>query len=108
LTVSGNTLYVEEGGNNTFGEYDATTGALIRSFSLGVDTANGLALSGDELYVSTASNTVNEFNTDTGTLDRSFTTSINGPLAVAVPEPASGFLVVSSLGLLGFARRRKA
>src|ERR671937_1631601 len=62
-------ILVANEGNNTIGKYDATTGAPINpSFiSSGLDFPNGLALSGDKLYVSNYSgNTIGLYNAKTG------------------------------------------
>ena len=54
LAVSGNILFVASGsyGTGTVGEYDATTGAVINAnFITGLSSSDGLAFSGNNLFV---------------------------------------------------------
>ncbi|HEY3902028.1 MAG TPA: PQQ-binding-like beta-propeller repeat protein [Chthoniobacter sp.] len=69
LAVSSNgaDLYVGDYHNGTVKEYNASTGALIPSFSLSVPNVSGLAISanGQDIFVTDA-NTVTEYSLSTG------------------------------------------
>jgi len=66
-------------------------------------------VSGSNLFV-TSSGRIGEYTTSGATVNASLITGLNSPtgIAVVVPEPATGLLVMT--GLLGFAgtRRRRA
>src|SRR5437773_10837931 len=68
-------IFVTNFGNNTIGEYNATTGATINSsFISGLDLPQGIALSGGNLFVANYNNnTIGEYNATTGaTINNSF------------------------------------
>ena len=64
-------LLVSNYGNNTVGEYDATTGATINATFInsgqGLSNPRGVALDGsDHLFVANQNNTVGQYNANTG------------------------------------------
>jgi len=79
MLLMGNDLFVANDGNNTVGEYDATTGATINaSFITGLNFPIGLALSGNILFVGNSGGTVGEYNATTGAaINASFVTGVN-------------------------------
>jgi hypothetical protein len=112
-------LYISQVGNNTVGEFNATTGAVIKaSFITGLNFPWGLALSGNKLFVANegsdtvGNNTVGKYNAATGAaINPSFITGLSDPagLAVApVPEPSTwSMIAVGGVALLGIMRRKK-
>src|SRR5437879_3772594 len=81
-------IFVTNAGNNTIGEYNATTGATINSsfISSGLNRPVGIALSGGSLFVTNVlGNTIGEYNATTGaTINSSFISSgLNGPDGIA-------------------------
>ena len=82
-------IFVTNEGNNTVGEYNATTGATINSsfISSGLNFPPGIALSGGNLFVTNiGNNTIGEYNATTGaTINSSFISSgLNAPRGIAV------------------------
>ena len=73
-------------GNDTVGEYDATTGAAISpSFITGLSAPIGLAVLGNTLFVANNANTVGEYDAKTGAaINASFITRLTDPFGVAV------------------------
>jgi len=87
--ISGNSLYLSnEGSPNRVGEYNATTGAAIKSslVTLSPGVAEGVAVSGGNLFlVDTADNVIGEYNATTGAvINKSFITGLNLPTAIAI------------------------
>src|SRR5438034_9821006 len=81
-------IFVTNEGNNTIGEYNATTGATINSsFISGLDFPTGIALFGGNLFVANSgNNTIGEYNAATGApINSSFISSgLNQPPGIAV------------------------
>jgi hypothetical protein len=81
-------LYVAYG--NTVGEYDATTGAAINGFFItgveGLGSPQGLALSGNILYVASIGGWIGEYDATTGAaINAKFiTTALDSPSALAL------------------------
>src|SRR5438034_6098308 len=80
-------IFVTNEGNNTIGEYNATTGATINSsFISGLDFPTGIALFGGNLFVANSgNNTIGEYNAATGApINSSFISSgLNQPRGIA-------------------------
>jgi hypothetical protein len=101
----GGNLFVANQGNNTIGEYNATTGAAVNSafLSSGLDAPTGIAVFGGNLFVVNQNiNTIGEYDAVTGaTINASLVSGLNVPTGVeAVPEPstwAAGLLTASTL-----------
>jgi len=100
-------IFVTNIGNNTIGEYNATTGATINSsfISSGLSNPRGIVLSGGNLFVANRGNdTVGEYNATTGaTINSSFISSgLNNPAGIvvrsSVPD-ASPTLILLLLGV---------
>jgi hypothetical protein len=90
IAISGNNLYVADdrnGGGGYIGEYNATTGAVINADLLPFYFPEGLAVSGNDLFVSGYG--VGEFNATTGA-------AINSSL---IPESSVG--VVNGVAYFG-------
>jgi hypothetical protein len=69
IAFFGGNLFVANIGNNTIGEYNATTGATINSsfISSGLNMPEGIAFLGGNLFVTNAGgNTIGEYNATTG------------------------------------------
>jgi DNA-binding beta-propeller fold protein YncE len=85
-------LYISnQGSSDTVGAFDATTGAAIAGFNFpgGVFLPEGVALSGNNLYVTNrGANQVRVYNATTGAATATFTTTtssgLSAPLAIAV------------------------
>jgi len=81
-------VYVSQVFNGGVGKYNATTGAVINAnFVTGLSQPQGLALSGNNLFVATNNNggTVGEYNATTGaTINANFITGLNGPIGLAL------------------------
>ena len=85
LELSGNSLYVSDQGTGRVGLYNATTGTAINANFITFSGIYGLALSGNNLFVSTNSGTVGLYNTSTGAaINSSFITGLNSPLGLAI------------------------
>jgi len=107
-------------GSNTgsVGEYDATTGAAISSFTpiTGLNAPSGLAVSGTDLFVSNfGASTVGEYTTSGATINASLIKGLSGPggLAVgSVPEPSPWSMIaiggVALLGIMHWKKHRSA
>jgi hypothetical protein len=98
---------------NMVGEYDAATGAAINaSLIAGLDAPEGLALSGNTLFVANfGSGTVGEYNAATGAaINANFITGLNGPIGLAVasvPEPSTwSMIAIGGVALLGIMHRK--
>src|SRR5271165_519116 len=80
-------LYVSEN-SSTVGEYNATTGAAISSFTpiTGLSIPEGIAVSGNNLFVAQEDNiTVGEYNATTGAaINASFITGVSIPAGLAL------------------------
>ena len=117
LLLSGNTLYAASVSNGgLISEYNATTGAAINTnFIVNGGGNQGLALSGNDLFVSRDNSTVAEYNATTGALiTLNFIPALANPtmpnnIAIGpVPEPSTwGMIGVGSLALLGMMLRKK-
>jgi hypothetical protein len=80
-------LYVSQGSPGIVGEYDATTGdAINANFITGLSGPGDLALSGNNLFVTTFySPTVSEYDATTGeAINASFITGLNEPSGLAL------------------------
>src|SRR4029450_11508444 len=93
IAFFGGDLVVTNRGNDTIGEYNATTGATINSsfISSGLNDPRGIALSGGDLFVTNAvGNTIGEYNATTGaTINSSFISSgLNVPVGIVVSSPS--------------------
>src|SRR5437762_4459150 len=81
-------IFVTNGGNNTIGEYNATTGATINSafISSGLSGPQGIALSGGNLFVANFNNgTIGEYNATTGaTINPAFISGLDFPEGIAL------------------------
>jgi len=78
-------LYVGQGA--TVGEYNATTGAAINaSLITGLSEAEGVALSGSDLFVAEqGNNTIGEYSAATGAaINASFITGLGAPAGLAL------------------------
>lgn len=99
ITITGNTLYVANFGNNKIGRYDATTGAPIGTpgswltFSNGLSGPYALAASGNNLYVANATTVVGQVG---------ITTTTNTP-SVGIVDITTGVYstLIPTAGLLG-------
>jgi hypothetical protein len=117
LLSSGNILYAASASDGgLISEYNASTGAAISTnFIVNGGGNEGLALSGNDLFVSRSNSTVAEYNATTGALiTLNFITPLTNPIlansiAVSpVPEPSTwGMIGVGSLALLGMMLRKK-
>jgi hypothetical protein len=92
MAASGNDLFVMNGDGNSLTEINASTGALIRVISgaqYGFDNPDGLALSGNELFVANSykwtAGSITEINASTGALIRIFgQKDLRGPSTMVV------------------------
>ena len=106
-------LYVSQIGVQSVGEYDATTGTPINANLIKpVFSPYGMAVSGNDLFVTVGGDTVGEYNATTGAaINASFITGLNGPAAlvvVPVPEPSAwSMIAVGGVALLGMMLRKK-
>jgi len=78
-------IYVSEQ-EGTVGEYDATTGTAIdANFITGLSGSEGIALSGNDLFVGNGSNRISEYNATTGAvISANFITGLNDPAGIVV------------------------
>ena len=102
--MSGNNLFVTSvGGPGSYsgkvGKYDATTGAVINAnFIAGLNNPTGLAVGGNNLFVSISTATgadnagsVGRYNAITGAvINANFITGLSTPEGLAVVGPVSG------------------
>src|SRR5438046_2008011 len=92
-------IFVTNGGNNTIGEYNATTGATINSafISSGLSGPQGIALSGGNLFVANFNNdTIGSYNISTvATINLSFAAGLSFPQGIAM---SGGNLFVTNGG----------
>src|SRR5216684_1197885 len=81
-------LYIsQDGTSGIVGKYNANSGRTINpNFITGLNTPDGLAVSGNHLFVSDfGSNTVREYNAKTGAvINANFITGLNGPEGLLV------------------------
>jgi len=95
-------LYVSEN-SSTVGEYNATTGAAISSFTpiTGLSIPEGIAVSGNNLFVAQEdNNTVGEYNATTGAaINASFITGVSIPAGLALS--GNNLFVASQSGTVG-------
>jgi len=83
LAISGADLFVANSGPpHTVGEYDATTGNLIKAIT-GL-SPQGLAISGTDLFVANSGNAVDVYNTMTGATASLITTGLDNPTSLAI------------------------
>src|SRR5438876_38462 len=85
--VHGQIIYETNGGSNTIGEYDATTGAAINtSLVSGLKIPPFSDVSGGNMYVANeGSNTIGEYNATTGAaVNTSLVSGLNNPNGIAV------------------------
>jgi len=70
IAISGNSLYVVNAGNDTMGEYDATTGAPIAGFTSPIQLSDpvSIAVSGNDLFVANWGISLSEYNATTGAM----------------------------------------
>ena len=114
LAVSGNTLYVANGGNGTISSFNATTGTSNGVLVSGLTGPQGITVFGSSLFVTGSDGTVKGFDASTGLALAGFTTitglsSPYGIVVTEVPEPAT-FAALAGATILGFAalkRRRR-
>jgi hypothetical protein len=107
--VLGDTLFVANYGDDTIGEYDATTGATINAnFITGLQNPTGLAVLGNTLFVANQTSnsgspmfipgTVGEYNSTTGAaINVNFITGLSSPGGLAV-SANSLFVVNGDVG----------
>jgi hypothetical protein len=117
LLLSGNTLYAASASNGgLISEYNATTGVAINTNFIVNGGGNvGLALSGNDLFVSRSNATVNEYNATTGALitanfipPLATVTDANGIAVAPIPEPSTwSMMAVGGVALLGMMHRKK-
>jgi hypothetical protein len=111
LAVLGDNLFVANTGpGGSVSEYSAATGAVINaSFISNLSFPGGLAISGNQLFV-TQNGKVSEFDATTGaSINPDFVPGMASPVSLAVapavvPEPGSSLLL--TLGLGTFLSRR--
>jgi hypothetical protein len=78
-------IYVASFGSNTIGDYSPTGAAVHVSLVSGLNGANGLALSGSNLFVTNDNaGTIGEYNTSGGILNASLITGLSYPQYDAV------------------------
>ena len=99
----GDNLYVATG--STVDEYSATTGALSKpNFITGLSFANGLTVSGNNVFVSDfVKGTVTAYDATTGVPDPNFTTitGLNQPQGLAVSADGKDLFVAAYVGGVG-------
>jgi PQQ-like domain len=107
LSISGDDLIVPLLSSNSVAEYNATTGALVATFSSGYSSPVGASLSGSDLFVANAgSGTITE-NGTTFASGGSLFTDVDA--IAAAPEPADvSLLALGMFSLVGmmFWKRR--
>src|SRR5437868_14567298 len=83
------------GAGGSIGKYSFSGGTLNRGLVLGLLQPDGIALSGDKLFVADLSaGTIGEYTTSGVTVDRALISGLRGPIGVAVSD---GFLYVTNL-----------
>jgi len=117
ILLSGNTLYAASASNGgLISEYNATTGTAINANFIVNGGGNvGLALSGNDLFVSRSNATVNEYNATTGALitgnfipPLATATNANGIAVAPIPEPSVwSMIALGSVALLGMMLRKR-
>lgn len=104
MALSGNTIYVDYGHNNTLSAYNATTGVALSGFTPITTTLKGtpgLLVSGNDLFVSDLlNNRIGEYNATTGAVINANFISISRPDEMAIS--GNNFFVVSGGGVAEF------
>ena len=108
IAVSGNKLYVTNDGSGitnygTVALHNATTGVLTSSnFISGFTNTQGIALSGNNLYVGSATgNTIGLYNATTGaTINANFISGLNQPFGITVSD-SNLYVANNSNGTIG-------
>ena len=92
-------IFETNGGNNTIGEYNATTGATVNAslVSAGLNGPAGIAVSGGNLFVANENTgTIGEYNATTGaTVNSALISGLDQPQGIAV---SGGNLFVANEG----------
>src|SRR5580698_4017476 len=88
MVTSGGSLFVSGNGSGTIGQYNLL-GQAINSTLIGFGGAAGLAVSGNNLYVSSwndggSGSTISEFTTAGGIVNSSLITVLHNPLGLAI------------------------
>jgi DNA-binding beta-propeller fold protein YncE len=95
----------------TIGEYMTSGSTVNASLITGFDSPQGIAISGNDLFVSnTGDGTVGEYTISGGTVNTDLISGLSGPYGIAispVPEPSTVALAALGVAILCLRRWRK-
>jgi glutamine cyclotransferase len=109
IAVAGNYLYAAYNTLGTIGRFNLADGTGSYNFITGLNTPRGVAIDGNNLFVSSGTS-IAQYNATTGaTINSSFISGLNIPVYIAiVPEPSTYALFGLGALALVVAYRRKA